>query len=220
MTCDEALESAAVALLTGDRLDAETTTHLDSCTSCRQELARLAPLPGLLATLDLADLRLLENAEPGGPVLLDRLLAAAARDRRRRRTGILAVAAAVVVLLVVPLGVWASANLGRSTPKPTVAVAVAQISWTATDVSTGVTGKAQVWKSAWGSDLAVSISGVPSGTNCTIIVRTKDGKSETAASWRASYTGTAQVRGNVAAAVSSIVGIDIVDDSGKVLLHI
>lgn len=218
MTCDEALESAAVALLTGDRLDAETTRHLEGCASCREELARLAPLPGLLSTLDLPDLHLLENAEPAGPVLLDRLLAAAARDRRRRRTGILAVAAAVVLLLAVPLGVWVSANLGRSTPKP--AVAVAQISWTATDVSTGVTGNAQVWKSAWGSDLAVSISGVPSGTNCTIIVRTKDGKSETAASWRASYTGTAQVRGNVAAAVSSIVGIDIVDDSGKVLLHI
>jgi hypothetical protein len=222
VTCDEALESAAVALLTGDPAPTEVDAHLAGCASCREELARLAPLPGLLASLDLADLHLLQDAEPAGPVLLDRLLAAAARDRRRHRAGILAVAAAVIALLVVPAGIWGTQQLRHPTPAPTVATGPgpAQISWSATDVSTGVTGKAQVWKSAWGSDLSLSVSGVASGTNCTIVVLTKDGKSQTAASWTATYRGTAQVRGNVAAPVSTIIGIDIVDGTGKVLLHI
>jgi predicted anti-sigma-YlaC factor YlaD len=219
VTCDDALESAAVALLTGEPAPTEVDAHLADCASCREELARLAPLPGLLSSLELADLNLPQNAEPAGPGLLDRLLAAAARDRRRRRAGILAVAAAVIALLIVPAGIWGTQQLRHSTTVVAVPTP-AQISWSATDVSTGVSGKAQVWKSAWGSGLSVSVSGVASGTNCTIVVRTKDGTSETAASWKASYTGTAQVRGNVAAPVSTIVGIDIVDDTGKVLLHI
>jgi hypothetical protein len=219
VTCDDALETAAVALLTGEPAPTEVEAHLAGCASCREELARLSPLPGLLSTLDLADLNLVQDDAPAGPVLLDRLLAAAARDRRRRRAGILAVAAAVIALLVVPAGIWGTQQL-RHAATPVVAAKSPQISWSASDVSTGVTGKAQVWKSAWGSDLSVSISGVAAGTNCTIVVRTKDGTSETAASWKASYTGTAQVRGNVAAPASTIVGIDIVDDTGKVLLHI
>jgi hypothetical protein len=220
VTCDEALGSAAVALLTGQEVDADADSHVGQCDSCRAELARLAPLPGVLARLDRADLQLLEP-EPAGPALLDRLLGAAARDRRRRRrrTVVLAVAAAVVALVMVPAAVWAVDRL--HTTAPVVAGArPAQISWSATDPSTGVSGKAQAWTSAWGSDLEVSISGVPSGTQCTIVVITKDGTSQTAASWRASYHGTAQVSGNVAAPVSSIAHIEIVDDTGHVLLHL
>ena len=125
---------------------------------------------------------------------------------------------AAVLVVIVPLAVWGTGQLRHQ--HVTTASPVAQISWSATDASTGVSGEVKVWKSAWGSDLSVSVSGVRSGTRCTIVVVTKDGTSQTAASWAASYTGTAQVRGNVAAPVSSIARIEIVDDTGKVLLRI
>ena len=218
MTCEEVLGSAAVALLGGDRVDADVEAHLGDCEGCRAEVAGMQPLPGVLGRLDPADLALLEAPAPAGSALLDRLLAAAARDRRRRRAVVLAVAAAVIALVLVPGAVW---GVSRLHPAPAAATAgPAQITWTATDVSTGISGKAQAWTSAWGSDLSVSISGVPSGTQCTIVVVTKDGATQTAASWKASYAGTAQVHGNVAAPVSSIAHIEIVDDTGHVLLHL
>jgi hypothetical protein len=220
VTCEEVLGSAAVALLTGDPVEADVASHLDVCESCEAELARLASLPGVLARLDPRDLQVLDTAEAAGPALLDRLLASASRDRRRRRrAGMLAVAAAAVLLVVVPLGAWGVTRLGQP-GQSSAAPAPAQISRTATDASTGISGKVQVWASALGSVLDVSISGVPSGTRCTIVVVTKNGTSQTAASWQATYTGTAQVRVSVAAPVSSIARIDIVDDSGKVLLRI
>jgi hypothetical protein len=218
VTCEAALESAAAALLTSDPLAADVEAHLATCPSCGEELSWLAPLPSLLSLLDAGDL---EPTEPAGAALLDRLLAAAEheRRRRRRRVSLLAVAAAVVLLLLVPAAVLGVQQL-RHTTTSVAGNLPAQINRTATNASTGVSGMAKVWKSAWGSDLAVSISGVPSGTRCTIVVVTSDGRQQTAATWVASYQGTAQVRGNVAAPVSAIERIDIVDDSGKVLLRI
>jgi len=218
VTCDEALGSAAVALLTADPVDADVDAHLDGCPSCRSELSRLAPMPGVLAMLDARELGVLDVVEPAGPALLNRLLSAAAQERRRRRRAVMAAVAAAVVLVVAPAAVWGTSALRQNGVG--TAAAAAQISWTGTDTSTGVSGQVKIWKSAWGSDLSVSVSGVRSGTRCTIVVVTKDGTSQTAASWQASYTGTAQVRGNVAAPVSSIARVEIVDDSGKVLLRI
>lgn len=218
MNCEDVRESAAVALLMRTPVEPEVSAHLEACAECRDELAGFAPLPELLATLDAADLA---SAEPAGSALLDRLLAAAETERRRRRVGVLAAAAAAVLLVVVPLGIWGATEL-RGEPGQTVVqpTAPSAIDRTASDSTTGVTGRAQVWKTAWGSDLAVSISGVASGTRCTVVVVTKDGQTQTAATWQASYTGTAKVRGNVAAPIASIVRIDIVDDTGKVLLRI
>jgi predicted anti-sigma-YlaC factor YlaD len=215
--CEDVRAEAAVALLTGDPVSDEVSEHLDSCPECREELHGLGPLPGLLAMLDEQDVA---ASEPD-PVLLDRLLSAASAERRRRRARLLSAAAAAVLVLVVPLGVWGVVQFKNRPPAVTSATptAPAAIDRTASDASTGIKGEVKVWKSAWGSDLTVSISGVRAGTRCTVVVITADGQSETAATWEASYSGTAQVRGNVAASVSAISRIDIVDDTGKVLLR-
>ncbi|HEY5031900.1 MAG TPA: hypothetical protein VIJ54_05460 [Actinomycetes bacterium] len=214
MTCDDVRAEAAVALLTGDALPDEVDEHLDGCPECREELAGLAPMPGLLSMLDATDL---DAVEPVGSALLDRLLGAAAAERRSHRARIFAIAAAIVLVLAVPLGVWGAVQLRNHPAAPVVSAAA--IDWKGTDVTSGITGEVKVWKSAWGSDLAVSISGVRAGTQCTVVVVTADGRSETAATWQASYTGTAHVQGNVAAAVSAIARVDIVDNTGKVLLR-
>jgi hypothetical protein len=219
VNCDDVRESAAVALLTRNPLDAEVQVHLDSCPDCRVELASLIPLPSLLSILDAGDLEAAEAASTAGSSLLDRLLAAAASERRRHRSRVLAMAAAVVLFLALPVGVWGASQL-RDRPSQVAGQSSVAIDRTAKDTSTGITGRAEVWKAAWGSDLTVSITGVASGTRCTVVVVTKDGRTETAATWQASYAGTAQVRGTVAAPVGSILRIDIIDDSGRVLLRI
>src|SRR4051812_1977055 len=77
---------------------AELEVHLAGCPMCRDELAELAPLPGLLSRLTvdevLAGPPTLDSSDADG-AMLDRLLAAAARERRRAtRTRWLAAAAA------------------------------------------------------------------------------------------------------------------------------
>jgi hypothetical protein len=221
VNCDDVRESAAVALLTRTPLEVAVTEHLDACPECRDELAGLAPLPGLLSMIDASDLQAAEIGEPARPALLERLLAAAARERRQRRVRVLAIAASLVLVFAVPLGIWGALQ-SRDNPPTTVGSGVVspQIVWTAKNPVTGVAGRAQVWKAAWGSDLNVSVSGVPWGTRCTVVVVTEDGQTETAATWQASYSGTAQVRGTVAAPIGTIKRIDIVDDAGRVLLTI
>jgi predicted anti-sigma-YlaC factor YlaD len=213
VNCEQVRESAAVALLTRSELDADVTEHLAGCELCRAELSRLAPLPALLGMLDARDLEAVPAADPQ---LLDRLLSAAARERRRGRHRVLAVAAAAILVLVVPLGFAVADSLNNNKPGITATV----IDWHSADAANGVSGRAQVSKSSWGSDLSVSIAGVPAGTRCTVVVVTKDGQQQTAATWVASYQGTADVKGTVAAAWKSIARVDIVDETGKVLLHI
>ncbi|GIH73053.1 anti-sigma factor family protein [Sphaerimonospora thailandensis] len=95
MTCDDVRISLGVHVL--GALDAEETAeveaHLDTCPSCRSELAELSGLPAVLGRVSEQDI---EQAAAPPPVVLERLIAASARRGRRSRT-MLALAASVVV---------------------------------------------------------------------------------------------------------------------------
>jgi hypothetical protein len=211
VTCESVRESAAVALLTREPLGPEEAEHLAGCDLCRAQVDVLAPLPGLLASAP-ADLEDLLTAPPPGDALLERLLAAVRRRRaRRRRALVLSAAAAVVALVVVPLGVWLS--VGRGAP--------AAIDTTVTNSATGVTGHVQLAAGDWGTTLTMDVSGVDRGTLCTIAVVTDTGGKQVAATWEAKDYGTAQVRGTVAAPLTQIARVDVVDDaSGRVLVEV
>jgi predicted anti-sigma-YlaC factor YlaD len=81
-------------------------SHLARCAECREVLARLAGLPGLLGTVPADDAARLAMEDAGGAaedelpqgVTLRSLLAQVARRRRRRLWRWLAVTAAVVVI--------------------------------------------------------------------------------------------------------------------------
>src|SRR5215470_2535736 len=79
---------------------AEYERHLSTCQSCRESVAALAVLPGLLSRLDPASVAPQPVAAP--PTLLPRMLAhvAARRRAQRLRRRWLAVAACVVVVLL------------------------------------------------------------------------------------------------------------------------
>src|SRR4051794_25862433 len=112
---------------------AELEAHLAGCPMCRDELAELAPLPGLLSRLSvdevLAGPPTLDTREPDGAMLdrllVARLLGAAARERRRAsRPRWLAAAAAVVVLVGASTGaVVATRDSGTHWQQTAVAAA-------------------------------------------------------------------------------------------------
>ncbi len=215
MTCEQVREEAAVRLLTGGPPDPEVEAHLAGCDTCRDEVTRLLPLPGLLAGA-VTQVGLMDEPPPGD-ALLERLLAAAAAERRRRRARVWTVAAAsvaAVAVLAVPTTV---VLLHRS---DTQAVASAgQVRASATDATSGVSGEVTLGPSSWGSAVTLKVTGVRAGTSCTVVVVTKDGTRQTAATWWAQYPGPATVEGTVAAALPAIDRVDLVDTaSGGVLL--
>jgi len=218
VTCESVREDAAVAVLTRKPLTDEAQAHLAGCPSCQAELADLAVLPPLLASAA-TNIEQLEAGRPGD-ALLERLLAAASDERRdrRRMSRIVAVAAAVLLVLV-PAGAWGWSHLRGSV----AVVAAHSVDTSASDPATGVSARVQLAPARWGSTLTMSVKGVREGTRCTLVVVTSSGARQTAATWQAdsSYVGPAVVSGTVAADVTSIARVDVVDDqSGRVLLHV
>jgi hypothetical protein len=212
MSCELVREAAAVALLTREPLGPEVRQHIAACPACYDEVAAMGELPSLLD--EAAELA--AAGEVGAPhAMLDRLLAAAAerraeRRRRVRRVAVLAAAAALVLVLL-PVGIWSWSQHGGGGGI-----------WhgTATSAS-GVTAELQLQPADVGSNLAMSITGVPPGTMCTLVVHTADGGQQTAATWAASYVGTAHVTGTVAAAVPAVRVVDVVDQAtGRVLVQV
>ena len=125
MRCDYAYDDGAYvlgALSPGERAAYER--HLSTCPFCREAVAEIAVLPGLLGRLDPADFA--ELAVPAERSRLPRVITAATTERRRtRRTsrwryaGTLAAAAALAV--VVGFGADALRGTGTGTPTPPVA---------------------------------------------------------------------------------------------------
>jgi hypothetical protein len=212
VSCDQVRESAAVAALTREPVDDEVRAHLADCAECREEVASLGALPPLLAQAREA---VAVSDVPPPPALLDRLLAAAAEQRaaRRRRTWRTALVAAAAALLLfgVPIGTWSIAERLNGTPA---------FSSSATSAS-GVTADVELKPADWGSTVSLSIRGVHPGTQCTVVVNTHDGGHQTAATWQASYSGTANVSGTTAASVSDVKSVDVVDQgTGQVLVTV
>lgn len=218
MTCEQVREAAAVGLLTGEALDPEVEAHIEDCAGCSTELASLVPLPDLLAVA--APAVELMDAPPPGDAMLRRLLDAAAAERRRRRLRAVAMAVgsvAAVALVAVPVAVAVNHH-----DQTTIVAQAQEVHASASNATTGVWGDVTLAKSSWGSSVALEVTGVQAGTSCTVVVVTKDGTRQTAATWWAhEYPGPASVDGTVAAALPAIDHVDLVDDaSGAVLLKL
>ena len=210
MTADECqvmrLELGAYvlgALETAER--ARVDAHLEGCAECSRELARLAPLPGLLAGASAAELTGGSADEPQGA---ERLLAELARIRRRRRRLAGAIAAACVVVALGGFGL--SQALGPGSARATVISAASS--------STHVSGRVALVATPEGSRLEIALVGVQPGTRCELVVIGAGGRREVAATWRANYDGTATVTGATAMLPAQIIQMTVVAQPGPALL--
>ncbi|HET8680518.1 MAG TPA: zf-HC2 domain-containing protein [Micromonosporaceae bacterium] len=101
--------------------------HLAGCPSCREGVADLAVLPGLLGRLDPATAEQVTQASaPAEPDRLPRLLAIAradrARQRRRWRAGVAALAACLVAAVAIGVGTGQEAPVDQPVPVTLVAM--------------------------------------------------------------------------------------------------
>jgi hypothetical protein len=174
--------------------------HLAGCRDCREELAGLAGLPGLLRRVPAAeaDELLASGSGPGGRAdppadsALPRLLAQAARTRRIRRWLALGATAAAVVLAA-GSGIAAAGGFGadrvRRPAGPLVAIKArvsSQVAWetaAARNDLTGATATVRYAPAAFGTQLRVRVSGVAPGTTCELTVIGPGGYREIAGTW-------------------------------------
>lgn len=183
--------------------------HLSGCPACREELALLAGLPGLLG-------RLTERDVVAGPVrpqpgLLERLLAEVALRRRRARRRRIVLAAAAVVLA---LGIGGTAaSLRGEAPRPRmITVEGAPIGAPAVHASFGVLGR------PWGTEVTLRLRGVAPGERCRLVALARDGRTEVAGSWRASYRDGITVTGATSIDPADLRSLRVVTFAGQELV--
>jgi anti-sigma factor RsiW len=211
-TCDSTLRLSLGAYVLG-ALDpterAEVDAHLADCGACRDELAGLAAMPGLLARVRLEDV--LEPEPSPTPAMSERLLRRlrAARRQRRRR---FAVAGAVVALAAAGVGaaVLSTGNGGPAGQPASVA---------AVNPQTGVSARLNLRPAAWGTAVHVRLRGVPAETRCRLIAVSKSGTREVAGTWRATYDGTADVQASTAIPRDQLASFAVVNQAGHALVR-
>jgi len=187
--------------------------HLASCPMCRDELAELAPLPGLLSRLTVDEALTgpptLESADADG-AMLDRLLAAAARERRHAsRTRWLAAAAAVVVFAGAGTGAVLATQGHAAHWQQSVAAAAGPVHLSV-----------RLADFASGTKLEMRMSGVARGQRCSLVAVSRTGRTEDAGWWEATYEGTAHITGTTSIARRDLKELKVVTDDGRTLVTV
>jgi len=191
--------------------------HLAACSDCQEEMIGLIWIPEVLRRARIEDVDQIAADDPNGSghdqsnVLLDRLLAAARIERRARRrrrwTVTIATAAAVIV------GAAAIALVNTSNPARSVVLRTF-------DPTTHVDAAVTVTPQTWGSEVELTLSGVYPDGHCSLIARSTDGRTDTAASWVASNSGSARVPAATAIRMDQLAEFDVVTSSGRQLARI
>ncbi len=156
MRCTQTVETGAYVL--GALPPVERSAyeqHLTACAECRDQVAELAGLPGLLGRLDAHTASSIGRPEGAPPALLDRVLASAQTERlRRRRRGWwergLTLATAAALALVVGLGVST-----MSVPAPPAPVMAAM---SPVDMDEPVTALVAYWPDPKGGGTEIRLS--------------------------------------------------------------
>ncbi len=189
--------------------------HLRECPACREEVARLAALPGLLARLPDGGP---EGEGPAAPADLgERSLATIAgrrrarRSRRRRWGAALGGAAAAAVVAAGLLVAGAGGGEDGGVPLRIEAVAA--------DAGE-VTGTAWADGRAWGTAIGVDLRDLPERPAYELIAIAADGHREVAATWSATESGGARVAGACAIQPADMAGYEVSAAGGEVLLRL
>lgn len=134
-------------------------THLEGCPACRTELRQLE---GIATLLPLADPDRVSAPEHGPDSLAQSLFARLALDRQRSRRRRFAATAVVPVAAVAGFLVFApgdAADGGRE-----VVLEAGEVS-----------GRAELFERAWGTEVRMEVAGLPEGQQHTVWLRLDDG---------------------------------------------
>jgi hypothetical protein len=186
-------------------------SHLESCPSCRDELAGLAGMPALLGRV--TEAQITQVAGPP-PELLDSLLDRAAERRRGLRARLAgggrppgarrlwwapAAVAACALLIIggVVGGAVAIRTDGGGAPvagptrpapaSPAVSADPGAERLSATDESSRVKAVLVLYKKKWGTKVELHLAGVPRGGHCRWFAVSRDGRRDMLGSWYVAY---------------------------------
>src|SRR5215813_13651908 len=160
---------------------ASVRRHLRGCQACRSEYEDLLPVRDWLTRLSTAR-RSAPRRRMGGPVL--RLVEPLQSRRGRRRLA--GAAAAIAAAAAALVGVVASVG---GSPGATA--------FRAGDLATGVHGQARLHPSVAGTRINLTVTGLPAEERCRLVA-VSGGGTDVAATWNASYDGSARIVGTSA----------------------
>lgn len=174
--------------------------HLRTCAICRREMVRLAPLPGLLAQVDVDDLDVpFRDPEPA-PELLPVPPVAEPAPPAKRRNLVLA-GAGLLVIALVAVGVLLFAPRG---PEP--------IRLSAADSGTGVSATADLVAKQWGTEMWLTVQNAPKGKRCMLVVHDRAGRAEIGGWWGTDHPEDARIPGSTSFSVDQIERLEVVVD--------
>jgi hypothetical protein len=203
MTCVMNVELGAYVLHALERDEAAAVErHLDGCDECQAELHELEFTASLLSLLSAEDLAAFESdaAATGHAVR---------RRPRRHRAVPLLVAAVLATATAVAPRVF---DHHDAAPGTSVVHAL--------DPTTHVSAAVSLGRGQDGTRLHLSLAGAYPRGWCSLVAHSLDGRIDTAATWRASAGGTADVDGTTAIPVDRLSELDVVTDTGTVLVSI
>lgn len=184
-------------------------SHLPTCAVCRDELADLAVLPGLLRRRPApTDLPAAAPAPPAEllPALLRELDAGRRRDRHRwlvRST----VAAVTVAALTGGAGVVIVRDDAPPAGTPVALVAAAG----------ATSGHAWLLAKPWGTSITVDLRGLPRGGRFVLQTTGRDGTHEQAATWGATSSGAVTVVGATSLDPTDLTRVTVLGAGGREL---
>ncbi|RLK61574.1 anti-sigma factor family protein [Actinokineospora cianjurensis] len=199
--------------------------HLADCAECRVELEALEEVRDMAG--ELPEEALLDGPPDDGDLLLARTLRqvrSEANASRNRSIAIAGVAAAVVIAAVLGTGVVIGRSTSTPVAQPTVTVGPTEAQNVKTrflsgsDPNTGARLTAKVVPAAGWVRLNVSVTGIPAGERCRVVVVGKDGTREEAGSWLVSPDGAQKgtnLDGAALIAPDDVGSVEIITTEGK-----
>jgi hypothetical protein len=208
VACDSAAAYVLGALPAGERSEFET--HLATCPDCRQTLADMAGIPGLLSRVTPADLA--DDAVPLPDTLVPGLLRAVRRSGRRRRLAVAGLSAAAVVLAIA--GTVAVVDRSDGEPPGVAMTAV---------VDSPVRATADLVAHKWGTEISMNCRYADKSEwsrPYALVAIDDDGAELEIATWTVGPGKTASVSGSVPLQPDQIDSLEVRTTSGKALLRL
>jgi Putative zinc-finger len=180
---------------------ASVRRHLRACAACRSEYEDLVPVRDWLTRLRSADRPEARRRLGGGPML--RLVKPV-----QARTGRRWLAAAATAVLAASVGVF---SIVGGTPTSSA--------FRGGNHATGVHGQARLHATAAGTRINLAVAGLPAHERCMLVAVSRRG-TDVAATWNASYDGSARIVGTSAIAEDQLTALRVESPSHRLLLII
>jgi hypothetical protein len=210
MTCPITERLGVYALGAADEAERMLVeSHLASCPACRAELARLEPLPGLLARVPAHLVR--ADPLPTGPerAPLARVVAAGSTPARRARASAGRLRGAAAVVAAAALGAAGGIWIARPAPNPVPAGVTLSGANPVTHVRVTIT----LTGTSWGTSIRLLAWGLPLNQPCRLIVRSRGGRTEITGAWDAWRAGPVSIPASAAWRPAEIASLQVATTS-------